>query len=815
MFQEYVRHCTQEVHQALDVAITELTSAHQNVLTTDHILLGILSKKNSEAMQILLALLSNSDAGVNSLINAIYKDQDGSTQPNIQPNNNQIVASSEVEEAFRIAFHEAKLIGDSFIGTGALLIGLIDNKAGGSSIHLKGANLSVDQIKEQLIRQRKGQTIDAVDDEGRKDALSQFTVDLTEMARDGKLDPVIGREEIIGRVIQTLSRRKKNNPVLIGQAGVGKTVIVEGLAQRIVNAQVPDTLQDKKLLSLNMAELIAGASMRGEFEGRLKGVCDAVIEAKGQIILFIDELHTVVGVGAGAGGLDAPALLKSALANGSLQVIGADTLSEYHKYVESDKAMERRFQPVLVDEPSIDDTIAILKGLAPKYEAFHGIQYEAQALEASARLSDRYISDRHLPDKAVDLMDEAGAQKHLRLLAMTDPMARLERGRQLLIAQKNKAFAEQAFEQVAKLQMDILAKEKKIAQQRQLRQEHFAKSDSLVTEEDVASVVAKLTGIPVDRLAESEANKLSRMEENLHHRIVGQDNAVAAVANAIRRNRTGISQPHRPIGSFLFLGPTGVGKTELAKALAEFLLDDESRIIRIDMSEYMERHEVSKMIGAPPGYVGFGEGGQLTEKVRRNPYSIVLLDEIEKAHPDVFNMLLQILEDGRLTDSQGQTVSFQNTLIIGTSNLGSDVLVDNQAPFGFIYSNAPDYEAAQQSVMREVKKFFKPEFLNRLDEVIVFHYLTEQDVRHIADKFVDDLHEKMAANNIRLNIDKEVIDKIAKDGFDPDYGARPLRREIEKQLENPIAAMIVKEECAAGSVIKITLRQGKVMFEQG
>ncbi|MEY8199492.1 MAG: ATP-dependent Clp protease ATP-binding subunit [Colwellia sp.] len=815
MFQEYVRQCTQEVHQALDVAITELTSAHQNVLTTDHMLLGVLSKKDSEAMQILQALLSNSDAGVNSVINAIYKDQDASTKQNLGPNHNQIVASSEVEEVFRIAFHEAKLIGDSFIGTGALLIGLIDSRAGVSSIHLKEANLSVDQIREQLIRQRNGQTIDSVDAEGRKDVLSQFTVDLTEMARDGRLDPVIGREEIIGRVIQTLSRRKKNNPVLIGEAGVGKTVIVEGLAQRIVNAQVPDTLREKKLLSLDMAELIAGASMRGEFEDRLKGVRDAVIEAKGQIILFIDELHTVVGAGAGAGGLDAPALLKSALANGSLQVIGADTLTEYHKYVKSDKALERRFQPVLVAEPSIDDTISILKGLAPKYEEFHDIKYETQALEASARLSERYISDRHLPDKAVDLMDEAGAQKHLRLLAMTDPMAQLERGRQLLIAEKNKAFAEQAFEQVAKLQMDILAKEKKIAQQRQLRQEKLAKSDSLVTEEDIASVVARLTGIPVDRLAESEANKLSRMEENLHHRIIGQDNAVTAVANAIRRNRTGISQPHRPIGSFLFLGPTGVGKTELAKALAEFLLDDESRIIRIDMSEYMERHEVSKMIGAPPGYIGYGEGGQLTEKVRRNPYSIVLLDEIEKAHPDVFNMLLQIIEDGRLTDSQGQTVSFQNTLIIGTSNLGSDVLVDNQAPFGFIYSNEPDYEAAKKSVMREVKKFFKPEFLNRLDEVIVFHYLTEQDVRLIADKFVRDLHEKMTVNDIRLDIHKDVIDKIAKDGFDPDYGARPLRREIEKQLENPIAAMIVKEEYSAGSCIKITLRQGNIMFEQG
>lgn len=809
MFQQYIRQCTQEVHQALDIAITELASAHHNVLTTDHILLGVLSQKDSEAMRVLENLLANSQSSVKSIMSAIYDNQNSTV---LETSSNRIVATAEVEDVFRISLKESKLLGDSFIGTGTLLIGLIDEITGPTSEFLKSAGLSVDQIREQLLRQRNGQTIDSMEDEGRKDVLSEFTTDLTEMARNNELDPVVGREAEIGRIIQTLSRRKKNNPVLIGQPGVGKTVIVEGLAQLIVNAQVPETLRGKRLLSLDMAEIVAGAKMRGEFEERLKGVRDAVIEAKGQIILFIDELHTVVGAGAGAGGLDAPALLKSALSRGNMQVIGADTLSEYHRYVESDKALERRFQPVIVEEPSINETISILKGLAPKYEWHHDIQYDPLALDASARLSERYISDRQLPDKAVDLMDEAGAQKHLQLLAMTDPIANLERIRQSLVSNKNSAFGEQKFEKVAELQMEIIGLEKQIESESRKQKKELSSSDYLVTEQDIASVVAGLTGIPVARLTESESAKLADMEEKLHNRIVGQDDAVAAVANAIRRNRTGISQNHRPIGSFLFLGPTGVGKTELAKALAEFLLDDEGRIVRIDMSEYMERHEVSKMIGAPPGYVGYGEGGQLTEKVRRNPYTIVLLDEIEKAHPDVFNMLLQILEDGRLTDAQGQLVSFQNTLLIGTSNLGSDALVSDRAPVGFIYSEEPDYESARSTVLQEVKKFFKPEFLNRLDEVIVFHYLTEENVSLIADKFVKELIHRMGAQNITLDIQQKVTEKIAKDGFNPVYGARPLQREIEKQLENPVASLIVRNECQPGSTIKITLKSENIVF---
>lgn len=800
MFQQYIRQCSQEVHKALDAAIAELTSAHQNVLLPEHILLGLLSLQGSEAVHLLEQLLADPKSGIKTLTDEIYSDLENRT---LQQDVSEIVATHEVEQVFKIALAHANKLGDSYIGTGTLLLALCDEKSGAVAIHLNNQGISPERTQAALVKQRGDKKLDSQDSEGRKDPLSEYTLDLTEMARNGELDPVIGREEEIGRVVQTLSRRKKNNPVLIGEPGVGKTVIVEALAQCIADAEVPDTLRDKRLLSLDLAEIVAGAKMRGEFEERLKSVRDAVIESEGKIILFIDELHTVVG--AGTGGLDAPALLKSALARGSLQMIGADTLDEYHRYVEADKALERRFQPILVREPSIEETIAILKGLASKYERHHDITYQQEALVAAAELSERYVSDRHLPDKAVDLMDEAGADRHLHLLALSRPMKELERNRQALIADKQKAYNEQDFQQVASKQTEILKFEQQLAKEQRQRAGDWGSEEKTVSAEGIARVVSRLTGIPIARLAESEVDKLSHMEQNLHRRIIGQQDAVSAVANAIRRNRTGLNRGHRPIGSFLFLGPTGVGKTELAKALAEFLLDDEGRIVRLDMSEYMERHEVSKMIGAPPGYVGYGEGGQLTEKVRRNPYTIILLDELEKAHPDVFNMLLQILEDGRLTDAQGRTVSFRNTLLIGTSNLGSDLLISDQPPVGFIYSKDPDYEGARRTVMQEVKKFFKPEFLNRLDEVIVFHYLTQGDVRQIADLLISDLCQRMADNGITLSIDKQVVNRIAKDGFEPSYGARPLRREIEKQLENPIASMIVKNRCKANSLVEVSV----------
>ena len=812
MFQQYVRQSTQEVHQVLENAINELASSRQSILTPDHLLLGLLAQKDSEAISALKNLLGHDPSILNTLMSNIYDNREILESPRDQERRS-IVATSEVEAVFKTSLKEAQQMGDVYIGTGTLLLGLVDPSSGKTAQYFTDLNLSPEQIREQLIQQRQGRTLNEVDDETKTDTLKEYTLDLTELARNQQLDPVIGREEEIGRIIQTLSRRKKNNPVLIGQPGVGKTVIVEGLAQLIADAKVPETLRGKRVLSMDMAEIIAGAKMRGEFEERLKGIRDAVINAKGQIILFIDELHTVVGAGAGGGGIDAPALLKSALAKGSLQVIGADTLVEYHRYVESDKALERRFQPILVKEPSIESSINILKGLAPKYENHHEIHYDTKALEAAVKLSERYISDRLLPDKAVDLMDESGARKHLRLLAMSDPISTMERKRQTLIADKDKAFSSQKFEEVADLQMQLLALEKDILSEQESQSSEHSHLDRTVTEDDIAEVVARLTGIPASKLAETESNKLANMESKIHQRIIGQHQAISAIANAIRRNRTGINSSHRPIGSFLFLGPTGVGKTELAKALAEFLLDDESRIIRIDMSEYMERHEVSKMIGAPPGYIGYGEGGQLTESVRRNPYSVILLDEIEKAHPDVFNVLLQILEDGRLTDAQGQVVSFKNTLLIGTSNLGSDNLISDRNPVGFIYSEEPDYEAAQKTVLMEVKKFFKPEFLNRLDDVVVFHYLDQENVQAIAEKLIADLIDQIYQQDITLTVTPEVIEKLATDGFNPVYGARPLRREVEKQLENPIAAMIVENRCPAGCNLKAFIKKGELTIE--
>jgi ATP-dependent Clp protease ATP-binding subunit ClpC len=808
MFQNYMEKCTQKVLQTLDMAVAEMAALHQSLLTPEFILLALLSQRDAEARKILEGLLPDYKAAIQRIIEHIHQHH----QQAVASHANQIVASQEVNELLRIADEESQSFGDDYIGTGTLFIAMFDEKVGLAATLLRDEGINRNQARQALKDLRGGRALKAQDAESRQDPLKQYTKDLTEMARKGGLDPVIGREDEISQVIQTLSRRKKNNPALIGEAGVGKTVIVEGLAQRIADADVPDTLFNKRLLSLDMGEIIAGAKMRGEFEERLKSVRDAVIEAKGQVILFIDEMHTVVGAGAGAGGIDAPSLLKTALAQGSLQVIGADTLDEYHRYVEQDKALERRFHPILVREPSVDQTIQILRGIAPRYEIHHQIQYQAEALEAAARLSERYIADRRLPDKAVDLMDEAGSRKHLRLIAIPRDVKQLEQERSRLLQQKGEHFEAQEFEQAASLQMEILKVEERLKVARDRWKAERGQVEALVTEEDIAEVVANWTGIPVVRMVESEAEKLSRMEEKLHQRIVGQEDAVAAVADAIRRNRAGITSAKRPIGSFLFLGPSGVGKTELARALAAFLLDDESRIIRLDMSEYMERHEVSKMIGAPPGYIGYGEGGQLTEKVRHSPYSVVLLDEVEKAHPDVFNMLLQILEDGHLTDAQGRRVSFRNTILIGTSNLGTESLSPDKRPIGFIQSATPDYAEARQLVLHEVKKFFKPEFLNRLDDTIVFHYLEKEHVHRIAEMFVAELEQRMAAREILLEVEKAVIDKLAKDGFDPVYGARPLRREVERQVENPLAMKIVRGECPDGSRVKVVLREGKVEF---
>jgi ATP-dependent Clp protease ATP-binding subunit ClpC len=809
MFQEYIHKSTKKVLHTLELAVTELVAQRQNLLTPDFILLALLSQPDCEPVKVIEAVARN-PVDVMTQLKAKIGQHYQLTAPS---KTTQVVASQELNNLFQIALDTAGQLGDEYISTGSLFIAMFDERVGHIAELLRQAGLKRSRLIEGLKNLRQGRNITSTDAETEADVLAKYTQDLTELARQGRLDPVIGREEEIRQVIQTLSRRKKNNPVLIGEAGVGKTVIVERLAQRIADADVPDTLLNRRVLSLDMAEIVAGASMRGEFEERLKSVRDAVIQAKGQVILFIDELHAVVGSGAGSGGLDAPSLLKSALAQGSLQVIGADTLDEYHRFVEQDKALERRFHTILVREPNIEETIRILQGVAPRYESHHGVRYQSEALEAAAQLSERYLTDRRLPDKAVDLIDEAGSHKHIQIISIPQDVSLLERKNQGLQQQKSEAFNNRDFECVASLQMEILDLENKLKEARERWQHDRDQVEPMVTAENVAEVVSKWTGIPLARMVETEAAKLARMEENLHLRIVGQDDAVGAVANAIRRNRAGIASARRPIGSFLFLGPTGVGKTELARSLAAFLLDDESRIVRLDMSEYMERHEVSKMIGAPPGYIGYGEGGQLTEKVRHNPYTVVLLDEVEKAHPDVFNMLLQILEDGQLTDAQGRMVSFRNTILIGTSNLGTETLSPDKRPMGFVRSAMPDYREARQLVLDEVKKFFKPEFLNRLDDIIVFHYLEGEHVRQIAQMFVDELIEHMGNQQISLELREEVTDKLARDGFDPVYGARPLRREVERQLENPLAMKIVQGECPPGSCVSVLLQESQIEFE--
>jgi len=808
VFQQYVRQSTQKVVEALEAAVSELASLRQNTLGPDFILLALLSQKDSEAMQVLERLLPDYRATVQQITGDIYRRYENAAP--VQAT--QVVATQEINDIFRIALQEAQGLGDDYISTATLLLALFDEKAGLTASLLRDAGITQAQARETLRALRGGRTVSTKDAESRVDVLKEYTADLTELARKGELDPVVGREDEIRRVIQTLSRRKKNNPAVIGEPGVGKTVIVEGLAQRIADADVPDTLLNRRVLALDMGAIIAGAKMRGEFEERLMGVRDAVIAERGRVILFIDELHTVVGAGAGGGGLDAPSMLKTALARGTLQVIGADTLDEYRRHIEADKALERRFQPILVREPTVEDTLQILEGVAPRYEKHHEVSYLPEALDAAAQLSERYITDRHLPDKAVDLLDEAGSRKHLRLISIPGDVRTQEKARQRLLDEKTEAFNSQDFEAAARLQMQILEVENQLRAAREAWQGQRPKDEATINAEDIAEVVASWTGIPVARMVESEAEKLARMEENLHLRIVGQEDAVRAVADAIRRNRAGIGAPSRPIGSFLFLGPTGVGKTELARALAAFLLDDETRIVRLDMSEYMERHEVSKMIGAPPGYIGYGEGGQLTERVRRNPYTVVLLDELEKAHPDVFNMLLQILEDGHLTDAQGHTVSFRNTILIGTSNLGTESISPDKRPMGFVQATEPDYEEARRMVMQEVKKFFKPEFLNRLDDIIVFHYLERAHVRAIADMFIADLAQRLKSRNITLEVDGAVADKLARDGFDNVYGARPLRRGVERQLENPLAMKIVRGECPPGRYVHVTLSDGNLAF---
>ena len=815
MLQKYVRHFTNKVIEALNIGSMEMINLHVDLLTPDFILLGLLEQEDSMVAELLERVQPTNKTLARDLIDAVFALHQGSQKiegPPIQ----HIQLAPETETVFEIALEESKNMGDKFIGAGALFLAMLNQRSVLIASLLQKEGLQYDKVKEELDNMRGGRTVDAKDAEGKFNILDQFTTDLTDLARRGELDPVIGREKEINRLIQILSRRKKNNPVLIGETGVGKTVIVDRLAQRIVNAEVPNSLLNKRVKVLEMSEVIAGAKMRGEFEERMKMVKDEIIAARGNIILFIDELHTIVSAGAGAGGVDASNMLKAALAKGQLQCIGATTTDEYKKHIEEDKALARRFQPLMVQEPSVDMTIKILEGLKSKYEKHHEIVYKDGAIVTAARLSEKHVSDRALPDKAIDLLDEAGSQKHLALINVPVPIRELENEKSSLMQRQNEAFAKQDFQEVAEIRQKILELDKKLSEEKIQWKQELTGIDASVTADDIANVVAVWTGIPVSKIKETEKEKLVHMEDNLHKRVIGQNNAIIAVSNAIRRNRAGLKEKNKPIGSFLFLGPTGVGKTELAKALAEFLLDDENRIIRLDMSEYMEKHTVSKIIGSPPGYVGYDEGGQLTEKVRRNPYSVILLDELEKAHPDIFNILLQLLDDGRLTDAHGRVTSFKNAIIIGTSNIGSKAISETQKGIGFgtATETVKKYKQVQALVLNEAKKLFKPEFINRLDDLIVFHNLSQENVRSIADLMIDNLNKRLTEQKLSIEVSTKAKDKLAKDGFSEVYGARPLKRLIEDQIENPISMKIINGEFDFGDTIKVHIAKDKYTFKK-
>ena len=810
---------TPRAEEALRLSQEAAEEMGHGYVGSEHLLLGLIREEEGIAHRVL------SEYGVtDEMVCDVLQRSVGKGLSGTAPSQGLTPRAKSVVE---LAVSEAARMGSSYIGTEHLLMGIL--REGGNMALRILRTMGVDSKKMySSIVQKLNDTPHTVtsgastanrESDKKNKTLAEFTRDLTEAARAGKLDPVIGREKEIQRVIQILSRRTKNNPVLIGEPGVGKTAIAEGLAERIASGDVPEELLDKKLLSLDLSGMVAGTKYRGEFEERIKNTL-AEVKKAGNVILFIDELHTIVGAGSAEGAVDAANIIKPALGRGEIRVIGATTLNEYRKYIEKDAALERRFQPVTVGEPTPEATLEILKGLRDKYESHHKLTITDEALEAAVQLSKRYIGDRFLPDKAIDLMDEAASQVRMTAEASSPDLKALEEKITALHREKTEAVAAQDFEKAAQLR-DI---EKNYQEQVEIEQDNWrkqlAQNRGNVTADDVAKVVAGWTGIPVTRLTEDESMRLLKLEEKLHQRVVGQDEAVNAVAKAIRRSRVGLKDPKRPIGSFLFLGPTGVGKTELCKTLAEAMFGDENAMVRIDMSEYMEKHTVSRLVGSPPGYVGHEEGGQLTEKVRRKPYSVVLFDEIEKAHEDVWNILLQILEDGIVTDSQGRKVDFKNTIIVMTSNVGAKNITADAARLGFDGSEKGEKESEEvrfdrirDAVMADLKRTFRPEFLNRIDEIIVFRQLTEDNIRQIARRMLDVTGARMAQQGITLAADDDAVAELARDGFDPQYGARPLRRAIQSMVEDAVAEKMLEGQLKSGDTAHVRLRDGKVVIE--
>ncbi|HKI82848.1 MAG TPA: AAA family ATPase, partial [Candidatus Krumholzibacteria bacterium] len=747
---------------------------------SEHLLLALLELPEGLPARVFQILGIDTEAVVSRLNAALEKT------PRLGQPVTQIYATPRVLQALENAKEEARRLKDDFVGTEHLLLSIASDGRGDSASVLNDFGVTPERIYRALQVIRGDQRVTDRNAERKYEALEKYSTDLTQLADEGKLDPVLGRNSEINLVMQTLMRRTKNNPVLIGDAGVGKTAIVEGLAQRIVSGDVPDALNGRRVISLEMGSLVAGSSMRGEFEERLKAILDEIRRARGEIILFIDEIHTVVGAGGAQGAIDASNMMKPALARGELQAIGATTLDEYRKYIESDAALERRFSPVFVEEPSVEDAIRMLESLRPRYEKHHGVKVTDEALDAAVRLSRRYITERRLPDKAIDLMDEAMSKLRIEATGHPAELKAQEAEIRQLRDEESSASERGDYEAAATLKAKRVALEQEYeASIAQWSENHNV--EMVVREEQIAEQVAQRTGIPVTRLVEGESERLLHMEERLHERVIGQGDAISALADAIRRARAGLSDPRRPMGSFIFLGPTGVGKTELAKALAEFLFDDQDNMVRVDMSEYQERHTVSRLIGAPPGYVGYGEGGQLTERVRRRPFQVILLDEIEKAHPEVFNVLLQLLDDGRLTDGQGRTVDFRNTVILMTSNLGTEGLA--REPFGFTpASQTPsERDRIRAQVEDALKRTFRPEFLNRIDEIIVFDSLTQEDIHKIVDLIVGEVSTRVEEMGVTIALSEGAKDWLARRGFDKVYGARPLRRAVQRHLENPLA----------------------------